>query len=127
MRPTEYSKELEIKAREYIESFESNSDSIPSVVGLCKVINRARSTVYKWADEDDKKFSDILSELKEAQELALLNKGLSGEFNSTITKLILTKHGYSDKQETELSGVNGKPIEVDQNITVDFIDPSSDS
>ena len=40
------------------------------------------------------------------QEKDLINKGLTGDFNSTITKLILTKHGYSDKQDIDHSGIN---------------------
>ena len=30
--------------------------------------------------------------------------GLKGDFNSTITKLVLGKHGYHDKQDVGLTG-----------------------
>ena len=34
----------------------------------------------------------------------LLNKGIRGEFNSNITTLVLGKHGYHKKVDTELTG-----------------------
>ena len=37
----------------------------------------------------------------ELQEDLLKEGGLIGDFNSTIAKLFLTKHGYSDKQEIQ--------------------------
>ena len=33
------------------------------------------------------------------QERKLLSNGLTNEFNASITKLLLTKHGYTDKVE----------------------------
>ena len=39
------------------------------------------------------------------QRLVLLNKGLTGEFNSNITKLVLGKHGFHDKREVDLNDV----------------------
>jgi hypothetical protein len=37
------------------------------------------------------------------QERTLLNGGLGKDFNPVITKLVLGKHGYSDKQEEDNS------------------------
>ncbi|MEN7471298.1 terminase small subunit, partial [Providencia stuartii] len=39
--------------------------------------------------------------IKTLQENRLINKGLIGEFNPTITKLMLANHGYSEKQEVD--------------------------
>jgi hypothetical protein len=111
-RPVEWSEDIEAQAYDYIENYDLAGDTIPSVVGLCRVINRARSTVYKWAEEPDKRFSDILRKIHEFQEHALINKGLNGDFNSTITKLILTKHGYSDHSKQEHTGADGKPLAI---------------
>ena len=47
-------------------------------------------------------FSNIFEKLMSEQEKVLVNKGLTGDYNSTIAKLILTKHGYSDKQDIDL-------------------------
>jgi hypothetical protein len=53
------------------------------------------------------------------QESKLLNEGLKGNFNATITKLILTKHGYSDRIEQELSGNLEKPVTIIERKIVD--------
>ncbi len=101
-RPTDYKPELVKKAWDYIETYEEKyNDKIPSVAGLCSALNINRSTAYDWAKDEDKEFSDILEKIASEQEKKLVNSGLSGDFNSTITKLMLTKHGYSDKQEIE--------------------------
>lgn len=115
-RPTDYTEEVVSAAREYIDNFQEHGQSIPSVVGLCKVINRARSTVYLWAEDEDKEFSDILGQIAERQELELASKGLTGDFNATITKLMLTKHGYSDKTDNTHAGPNGGPIKTQSNV-----------
>lgn len=100
-RPTNHSEELEEQAWEYIKNFREHGHTVPSVVGLCKVINRSKSIVYDWAKNKIGQFSDIIESIAESQEIELCNNGLKGDFNSTITKLMLTKHGYSDKQEID--------------------------
>lgn len=108
MRPTSYDKEVLEKANEYLEYFEDLGDKVPTVAGLCGHIKRSRSTVYKWAEEEDKvEFSDILDQVMQYQEQKLVNGGLSNQFNSTITKMMMTKHGYSDKQEIDHQSSDG--------------------
>ena len=108
-RPTKYNKAILEKANEYIETYKELGHMIPSVEGLCIHIGIARSTVYKWAEEKDKKdFSDTLEQINEYQKFDLLNGGLSGQFNSNITKLALGNHGLSDKRE--LTGADGKDL-----------------
>ncbi len=58
----------------------------------------ARSTIYEWAKEH-KEFSDILEDILSTQERMLLVNGLNGEYNSTIAKLVLSKHGYRESQD----------------------------
>ena len=99
-RPTNYNQELVDQAWGYVDGgWQEHSNTIPSVVGLCRVINRSKSTIYDWAKDPGKEFSDIVEALNELQEQILKEKGLLGDFNASITKLILTKHGYSDRQE----------------------------
>lgn len=102
-RPTKLNDELMAKARSYITEFYKQDDLIPSIASLCVYLGVARSTIHKWGDENPK-FSDILEDLKAMQEKTLLTGGMSGNFNSTIAKLVLTKHGYSDKQEVKQDG-----------------------
>ena len=96
-RPSKLNEELMDKARSWAKV---SNDTILTITGLCLFLGVSRSTVYKWGDENDE-FSDILEEIMMRQEQKLLFNGLEGEFNSTITKLMLTKHGYSDKQDID--------------------------
>lgn len=106
-RPTDYTDDMLKLAREYIDDC---PDKVPMVVGLCKYISRAKSTVYRWAKEEGKEeFKDILEEIEENQHIELINGGLDNIFNSAITKMMLTKHGYSDKVEQDITS-GGKPI-----------------
>ena len=41
-------------------------------------------------------FSAIIEQLQAEQEDRLINNGLSGNYNPTIAKVLLTKHGYRE-------------------------------
>ena len=107
-RPTDYTEEIVEKTKHYIETFEG--DPVPQIAGLAVFLGVARSTIYEWA-EQHKEFSDVLERLKAKQEKMLISGGLLGKFNSTITKLALTKHNYSDKIDTDLTS-KGEKIDV---------------
>lgn len=117
-RPTTYSQEVIDKSWEYVNgAWEETSKTVPSVVGLCRHITRSKSIVYDWAKDPEKEFSDILSALMELQEDLLREKGLLKEFDSGLTKMFLTKHGYSDRQEITqetrltVSGISDEELE----------------
>ena len=102
-RPSELAETM-VKAREYLNGgYEIVGEVIPSIAGLACYTSKGRNTIYDYGKQDDE-FSNILDGIMRLQESKLLNSGLKGEFNATITKLILTKHGYTDKQELEHSG-----------------------
>jgi len=112
-RPTKYTEENLEKARDYIDNFQNFEDVIPSHIGLALHLGIRTQTCYAWAAQPEKKlFSDMLDEITKKQHQILISKGLSGDFNSNICKLVLSKHGYHDKQDTTLSGPAGGPIEV---------------
>lgn len=75
---------------------------VPSVAGLAIYLNVARSTLQVW-EKSNSEFSGTLDRLKAVQEVLLVNGGLKGDLNSTITKLMLSNHGYSDKQDIKMS------------------------
>ena len=107
-RPVEYSEEVLRLAEEYLATYEQKGEEVPTAVGLCRHINRARSTVYEWASHSDKpEFSDIVARVSELQELKLVNGGLRGELNPQITKTMMAKHGYSDRQELAHTSPDG--------------------
>lgn len=101
-RPTKYTDELLAIAREYPENYGEYGHSFPSIVGLCRVVKIHSDTAYDWAKDPDKKeFSDIVKQIMDNQHLELMEGGINGTFNPTITKLILAKHGHSEKQEVK--------------------------
>ncbi len=46
-------------------------------------------------------FAAVMTDLRNLQAEMLINNGLTGNYASTITKVMLTKHGYVDKQEVK--------------------------
>ena len=114
-RPTKLTEKIIKQAENYIAGdWEKLKHVMPSAVGLAKVIGVSKKTLYNWADNNDE-FLHILAELNTEQEFTLLNKGLTGEFNTAITKLVLTKHDYSDKVSQDVTSSDGsmKPVVVE--------------
>jgi hypothetical protein len=126
MRPTTYTEEMLAKAREYLEVYDSVLEElVPTVVGLCDYIERSKTTVYRWAQEEGKdEFRDILGAIEQKQEKALVKGGLSGQFNSVITKMMMTKHGYSDKQEIDHRSADGSM--TPKPTTIELVAPKDD-
>lgn len=123
-RPTDYSEEILTRSREYVESCEDTEEqqltglsmkgtelyknklkvNLPSIEGLALFLGISRDTIYDWEKQDDKKeFSYIVGDLRAKQAKALIDKGLSGDYNPTIAKVLLTKHGYRDAVDTDIT------------------------
>lgn len=118
-RPTDYGEDILTKSNDYLKSCEDESKSfvimqgdgytkyeerlvvkIPTIEGLARYLKIHRSTLYAWQKEKPE-FSDIIEELQQKQVERLLSNGLSGTYNSTIAKVLLTKHGYTDRTEVK--------------------------
>ena len=95
-RPTKYNPELQAQAEHYLYHWDE-MDAVPSRVGLCCFLGITKPTMYDW-EKSFPEFSTTLQGIDALQERVAVNKGITGEFNSTITKLVLANHGYSDKQ-----------------------------
>ena len=107
-RPSKCTPELIEKAKAYLENYKTeHNHQIPSVIGMAIVLKVGKSTLYDWAEKEENEFSEILPLCKDHQHFRLLDGGLSGDLNSNIVKLALGKHGYSDKQTTELTAPEG--------------------
>ena len=120
-RPTKYSNDTLIVARDYLNHYEKHGDQIPSIAGLAVILGVRRETLHVWAKEEGKEqFSNILGEILSEQEKVLISKGLSGAFNPTIVKLVLGKHGYHDRQDSTITGLDGGPVR--HSLKVEFID-----
>jgi hypothetical protein len=123
-RPTDYCAEIVEKAWSYANGgWIAAGDKVPSVAGLACEIGIHRETCHDWARDEDKEFSDILKAIAQKQERELLNNGLDGTFNPPITKMMLSKHGYSDATKQEVSGPDGGAIPVEIKRTI--IDPKA--
>lgn len=104
-RPSKYNANLQAQADEYVKTW-SATDAVPSRVGLCCYIGIAKHTSYEW-EKIHPEFSATLKAVDALQEYVAMNKGITGEFNSVITKLVLANHGYSDKQAIDHQSTDG--------------------
>jgi hypothetical protein len=117
-RPTLYTPEIIEKAWAYANGgWIDARDKVPSVAGLACEIGITRETCHAWAIKPDNEFSHILKAIAQTQERELLNNGLSGDFVAPITKMMLSKHGYSDKVDQNHTSSDGsmapqKPVDL---------------
>ena len=88
--------------------YEEANQVVPTVAGLACFLGKNRSTMYEWSKRSVE-FSDILDGIAVTQENILVNNGLTGAFNAPVTKMMLTKHGYSDKIEQDVTS-NGQTV-----------------
>lgn len=105
-RPSKYNDAMQESANRYVFDFAEQGDVIPSNAGLCCWLGISRSTLHEWTGTYPE-FSSTLDAIQAKQETMTLNKALIGDFNSTIAKLVLANHGYSDKQEIDMSSKDG--------------------
>lgn len=106
-RPTTLTKEHIKGAESYLKGgFQQCGDVVPSIAGLACFLGVHKGQLYSWSTQNQE-FHDMLEAIKGAQEKLLINGGLLGDFNATITKLMLSKHGYSEKVENNHTSSDG--------------------
>ena len=79
--------------------------NLPTVEGFAAFIDVNKTTLYEW-EKIHPEFSNALESIRAEQHKRLIDNGLSGDYNPTIAKLILSSnHGMAEKTEnkTELS------------------------
>lgn len=99
-RPSLLTPELKAKAVEYLNNFSEQGDVIPSTAGLACWLGISKASVYNYGEQDEE-FLATLEAIQAKQESLTLNNGMTGVFNSTIAKLVLANHGYSDKLQQD--------------------------
>jgi len=78
--------------------------NLPTIEGFARYIDIAKKTLYNWRDEHEG-FLHALEKIEVEQHKRLLNSGLSGEYNSTIAKLILSSnHGMTERTDHTTQG-----------------------
>lgn len=121
-RPSGYCEEVQLKCDDYLAKC---PDNIPSIVGLARHIGVVTRTLYNWSEHPEHvELLHTIEAVKEFQHFAALNGSIVGDLNPVISKLVLSNHGYSDKQQTELTGAGQGPVEVD--CTVTYVGVSGD-
>lgn len=74
---------------------------LPTLEGFAQFIGVNNSTIYEW-EKHHGEFSNALYKIREEQRKRLLDKGLSGDYNPVIAKLVLSaNHGMAEKQEVK--------------------------
>lgn len=96
-RPTKLVPAMREQTIDYLRDCADNK-KVPSHARLAVVLGVNKSTLYEWA-KNDEAFSNTLKDINTLQEATLVEGGLENKYNSTIVKLMLSNHGYSDKQE----------------------------
>lgn len=114
-RPSTCTAEVISKAQQYVDGgWEKDANhNFPSAVGLAKYLKVNRRILYSWGEKNEI-FQHILDDLQNEQEFVLLDKALVGDYNTTIAKLVLGKHGYHEKTESEHSGAGGGPLQIQE-------------
>jgi len=87
-------------ALDYIENPKKYGDIVPTVEGLATVLGIHRPYLYDLAKKY-KEVSDTIELLNTHQSKLLITGGLLNKFNACITRLLLSRHGYIEKTETE--------------------------
>lgn len=125
-RPTKYNAEMQAQADAYVLRW-AEVDAVPSRVGLCCWLGISKQTSFTW-EKDYPQFLATLQAVEALQEHTAMNKGITGEFNSTIVKLVLANHGYSDKVQQDNVSSDGSmsPPKQVTFVVVDNDDDESD-
>jgi len=124
-RPTEYKEEYIDKVDEYLKLNvdeevqvvkQANTEKgyemydnklkvrLPTIEGFAKFIGVNKTSLYEW-EKVNQEFSNALGKIRTEQQQRLINMGLSGDYNSTIAKLILSSnHGMSERTDITSKG-----------------------
>lgn len=108
-RPTKYEGDKTVeKAMKYAKEdfmLDGLGSIFPTEYGLALYLGVSTSTIDNW-EENHAEFLGVLEYIKAMQGVMLINKGLTGEYNSTIAKLLMSSRlGIN---ETSIKDVNGK-------------------
>lgn len=107
-RPHKYTPELLANAKNYVNNFEEYGNVTPTVAGMCLVIGIHKDTCYEWLKHDNKEeFKSIYASLMMLQEQTIIDGALSKKFDSAFAKIVIAKHGYTDKKEVDLTSSDG--------------------
>lgn len=111
-RTSDYDKTYLQAAEDYLLTYESKGDVVPTIEGLADELERSVKTLYNWGDQNVD-FKDVMDRILAKQGRLLQSKGLKKETDSGITKLLLSaNHGKAERSERkeEHSGTVGLTV-----------------
>ena len=118
-RPSDYKPEFVEKAKEYLAECVDSPEvalgekngiveprltgrtkvKLPTVQGLALYLHTSTSAIHAWSKEHEE-FHEALNEILQKQHDKLAEGGLSGNYNSTIAKLLLSSnHGHRERSD----------------------------
>jgi F0F1-type ATP synthase gamma subunit len=112
-RPSSYDESFIAKADEYLALCQDEYDEkrrvhLPKIEAFAQFLGVNKTTLYEW-EKDHPEFSNALEKIRTEQLERLVDNGLSGAYNSTIAKLMLSSnHGMREKSDVT---TDDKPIE----------------
>jgi len=110
-RPRRYSKEDIEKFADELKKWLKNPSNI-WFKDFCLDRDIDPDLMTEWAEEN-KKFNGSYKIAKSRQESRLINGGLMNIYNASLVKFVLSNaHGWTDKQETKISGNSEDPFAV---------------
>jgi len=99
-RPSKFDLAFIPKAKKYLERDYKKDEVVPTVEGLALYLGILRENVYDYAKKNAE-FRHTLEDCQQTQAKRLIAMGLMNKFNSSITKLLLSVHGYRDESHIE--------------------------
>lgn len=132
-RPTLYKKEMIGQIDDYLEKCKDNYKEIatkdpkvtkirfrvhiPTLEGFAEYLNTSDDNLKNWGKKH-KRFFTAMQKIKAKQKTRLIEMGLSGEYNSTITKLMLSaNHGMSEQVGIDHTTKGDKVVPILGGIT----------
>lgn len=109
-RPTEYKEEYVGAVDHYLTQCEDVLTErgklqvkLPTIEGFSLYLGVSKKSLYNWREEHED-FLHALEKIEKEQKERLLNMGLSGDYNATIAKLVLSaNHNMREKSETDVT------------------------
>lgn len=85
------------KTLDYLRHYKDCGDVVPQLAGLAANLGISRHTLHRYAKKYQE-FNELVDAVRDAQERALINGGLSAEYKDSIVKLMLVQHGYTTQR-----------------------------
>lgn len=123
-RKTQLTPELIETTRAFVDDGwrDQPNKAFPSLQGLALHLGVHTTTVHMWRRLNPAEqpltvdFADLCERLLQIQHEICIGEAMLNRYNANIAKLLLGKHGYTDKQE--LSGPDGQAIETKSTVNI---------